>query len=104
MAISPCTRVAASQDKGVTDNRDAAAVLKWRARDQDRYERRAANGASNIKDFNRKVQEGNAEEREAERRRVRGPEYKAGSYLYLIIIDEPPISVTVQGEIEARWR
>ena len=45
--------------KVVTDNRDAAAVLKWAVLEmQDRYELLAANGARNIQDFNRKVQEG----------------------------------------------
>src|SRR5213079_3374318 len=41
--------------KVVTDNRDAAAVLKWAVLEmQDRYELLAANGARNIQDFNRK--------------------------------------------------
>ncbi|HST07133.1 MAG TPA: DNA translocase FtsK 4TM domain-containing protein, partial [Gemmatimonadaceae bacterium] len=40
--------------KVVTDNRDAAAVLKWAVLEmQDRYELLAANGARNIQDFNR---------------------------------------------------
>src|SRR5205814_6290175 len=47
--------------KVVTDNRDAAAVLKWAVLEmQDRYEMLAANGARNIQDFNRKVKEGAA--------------------------------------------
>src|SRR5512133_1147523 len=45
--------------KVVTDNRDAAAVLKWAVLEmQERYEILAANGARNTQDFNRKVQEG----------------------------------------------
>ena len=45
--------------KVVTDNRDAAAVLKWAVLEmQERYEILAANGARNIQDFNRKVLEG----------------------------------------------
>ena len=44
--------------KVVTDNRDAAAVLKWAVLEmQDRYELLAANGTRNIQDFNRKVHE-----------------------------------------------
>src|SRR5689334_18055116 len=45
--------------KVVTDNRDAAAVLKWAVMEmQQRYQLLAENGARNIQDFNRKVQEG----------------------------------------------
>src|SRR6185437_38263 len=41
-----------------TDNRDAAAVLKWAVYElQSRYELLAANNARNIQDFNRKVTE-----------------------------------------------
>src|SRR5438552_17879554 len=44
--------------KVVTDNRDAAAVLKWAVLEmQDRYDLLTANRARNIQDFNRKVQE-----------------------------------------------
>ena len=39
--------------KVVTDNRDAASVLKWAVIEmQERYELLAANGARNIQDFN----------------------------------------------------
>jgi S-DNA-T family DNA segregation ATPase FtsK/SpoIIIE len=54
-----CTTFPHLRHKVVTDNRDAAAVLKWAVLEmQDRYELLAANGARNIQDFNRKVQEG----------------------------------------------
>src|SRR6185503_4723607 len=47
--------------KVVTDNRDAAAVLKWAVLEmQDRYQLLAANGCRNIQDFNRRVQDGAA--------------------------------------------
>src|SRR5205085_2508461 len=45
--------------KVITDNRDAASVLKWAVMEmQDRYELLAANGCRNIQEFNKRVQEG----------------------------------------------
>jgi S-DNA-T family DNA segregation ATPase FtsK/SpoIIIE len=45
--------------KVVTDNRDAAALLKWAVIEmQDRYQLLAANGARNIQEFNQKVRDG----------------------------------------------
>src|SRR6185503_5657376 len=45
--------------KVITDNRDAAAVLKWAVHEmQERYEILAANGCRNIQDFNKRVHEG----------------------------------------------
>jgi S-DNA-T family DNA segregation ATPase FtsK/SpoIIIE len=45
--------------KVVTNNHDAASVLKWAVMEmQRRYELLQANGARNIADFNRKVEEG----------------------------------------------
>ncbi len=47
--------------KVVTDNRDAAALLKWAVMEmQERYQLLAANGARNIQDFNAKVRDGHA--------------------------------------------
>jgi len=47
--------------KVVTDNRDAAALLKWAVLEmQERYQLLAANGARNIQDFNAKVRDGHA--------------------------------------------
>ncbi|HWE41496.1 MAG TPA: DNA translocase FtsK, partial [Gemmatimonadaceae bacterium] len=44
--------------KVITDNRDAAAVLKWAVMEmQERYELLAANGCRNLQDFNRRVQD-----------------------------------------------
>jgi DNA segregation ATPase FtsK/SpoIIIE, S-DNA-T family len=90
--------------KVVTDNRDAAAALKWAVLEmQDRYELLAANGARNIQDFNRKVQEG-AELKNAKRKDVafEDLEYKGGIVPYIVvIIDElADLMMTVQGEIE----
>jgi S-DNA-T family DNA segregation ATPase FtsK/SpoIIIE len=90
--------------KVVTDNRDAAAVLKWAVLEmQDRYELLAANGARNIQDFNRKVQEGQ-QLKNAKRNDVAFEEleYKGGivPYIVLIIDELADLMMTVQGEIE----
>ncbi len=90
--------------KVVTDNRDAAAVLKWAVLEmQDRYELLAANGARNIQDFNRKVQEGQTL-KNAKRNDVafENLEYKGGivPYIVLIIDELADLMMTVQGEIE----
>jgi DNA segregation ATPase FtsK/SpoIIIE, S-DNA-T family len=90
--------------KVVTDNRDAAAVLKWAVLEmQDRYELLAANGARNIQDFNRKVQEG-AKLKNAKRNDVafEDLEYKGGIVPYIVVvIDElADLMMTVQAEVE----
>ena len=90
--------------KVVTDNRDAAAVLKWAVLEmQDRYELLAANGARNIQDFNRKVQEGQ-QLKNVKRADVAFEEleYKGGIVPYIVVvIDElADLMMTVQGEIE----
>lgn len=90
--------------KVVTDNRDAASVLKWAVLEmQDRYELLAANGARNIQDFNRKVTDG------APLRMPKQPdvafentEYAGGvlPYIVLIIDELADLMMTVQAEIE----
>jgi len=90
--------------KVVTDNRDAAAVLKWAVLEmQDRYELLAANGARNIQDFNRKVHDG-VKLKNAKRNDVafEDLEYKGGIVPYVVvIIDElADLMMTVQAEIE----
>jgi S-DNA-T family DNA segregation ATPase FtsK/SpoIIIE len=90
--------------KVVTDNRDAAAVLKWAVYEmQERYELLAANNARNIQDFNRKVTE------KAPLKRPKTPnvafedlEYRDGVLPYIVvIIDElADLMMTVQGEVE----
>jgi S-DNA-T family DNA segregation ATPase FtsK/SpoIIIE len=88
----------------VTDNRDAAAVLRW-ARDtmQERYELLAANGARNIQDFNRKVKDG-AQLRLPKRPDVafENTEYTGGilEYIVLIIDELADLMMTVQAEVE----
>ena len=88
----------------ITDNRDAAAVLKWAVLEmQDRYALLAANGCRNVQDFNRRVQEG------ARLQKPRNPEvafevntYEGGILPYIVvIIDEmADLMMTVQGEVE----
>ncbi|MBA3646349.1 MAG: DNA translocase FtsK [Gemmatimonadaceae bacterium] len=90
--------------KVVTDNRDAAAVLKWAVFEmQERYETLAANGARNIQDFNRKVQEG-VPLKKPKRKDVafENEEYTGGIYPYVVVvIDEmADLMMTVQGEVE----
>jgi len=90
--------------KVVTDNRDAAAVLKWAVYEmQSRYELLAANNARNIQDFNRKVTE------KAPLKKPKTPnvafedlEYKDDVLPYIVvIIDElADLMMTVQGEVE----
>jgi S-DNA-T family DNA segregation ATPase FtsK/SpoIIIE len=90
--------------KVVTDNRDAASVLKWAVLEmQERYELLAANGARNIQDFNRKVHDG-AKLRVPKRPDVafENTEYTGGilPYIVLIIDELADLMMTVQAEIE----
>ncbi len=90
--------------KVVTDNRDAAAVLKWAVLEmEDRYKLLAANGARNIQDFNRKVQEG-AKLSKPKRPDVafENLEYTGGilPYIVLVIDELADLMMTVQGEVE----
>jgi len=90
--------------KVVTDNRDAAAVLKWAVLEmQERYEILAANGARNIQDFNRKVQEGaKLKAPKGQAVALGNPDYLGGVLPYIVvIIDElADLMMTVQGEVE----
>lgn len=90
--------------KVITDNRDAASVLKWAQLEmQDRYELLAANGCRNIQEFNKRVQEGN-ELRLPKRPDVAFEEtkYKGSVLPYIVvIIDEmADLMMTVPGEVE----
>ena len=90
--------------KVVTDNRDAASVLKWAVMEmQERYELLAANGARNIQDFNRKVQDG-VQLRVPKRPDVafENTEYAGGvlPYIVLIIDELADLMMTVQAEVE----
>ncbi|MFN2398438.1 MAG: DNA translocase FtsK 4TM domain-containing protein [Gemmatimonadaceae bacterium] len=88
----------------ITDNRDAAAVLKWAVLEmQERYELLHANGCRNIQDFNRRLQSG-AELKAPKRPDVAFEElaYKGGILPYIVVIvDElADLMMTVQGEVE----
>ncbi len=90
--------------KVVTDNRDAASVLKWAVLEmQERYALLAENGARNIQDFNAKVRAG------AELRKPKDPNvgfedrtYTAGVLPYIVVvIDElADLMMTVAAEVE----
>ena len=90
--------------KVVTDNRDAAAVLKWAVMEmQDRYEILAANACRNLQDFNRRVQDG-VPLKLATKKEVAFEDntYRGGILPYIVvIIDEmADLMMTVQGEVE----
>jgi len=90
--------------KVITDNRDAASVLKWAVLEMnDRYELLAANGCRNIQEFNKRVQDG------ASLKMPKRPDvafedlvYKGGILPYIVvIIDEmADLMMTVQSEVE----
>jgi len=90
--------------KVITDNRDAAAVLKWAVMEmQERYELLAANGCRNLQDFNRRAQEG-APLKHPKRPNVAFEDltYTGGILPYIVVvIDEmADLMMTVQGEVE----
>jgi S-DNA-T family DNA segregation ATPase FtsK/SpoIIIE len=90
--------------KVITDNRDAAAVLKWAVMEmQERYELLAANGCRNLQDFNKRVQEKTP--LKLPRRRdvaFEDSTYRGDILPYIVvIIDEmADLMMTVQGEVE----
>jgi S-DNA-T family DNA segregation ATPase FtsK/SpoIIIE len=90
--------------KVITDNRDAASVLKWAVMEmQERYELLAANMCRNIQEFNKRVQDG-APLKLPKRPDVAFEEttYKGTILPYIVvIIDEmADLMMTVQGEVE----
>jgi S-DNA-T family DNA segregation ATPase FtsK/SpoIIIE len=107
--------------KVVTNNHDAAAVLKWAVFEMNRrYELLQVNGARNLADFNRKVGEGkplrnpprpkptlttvSAEAPDTPPEPVESESYEDGVLPYIVmIIDElADLMMTVQGEVETR--
>jgi S-DNA-T family DNA segregation ATPase FtsK/SpoIIIE len=93
--------------KVVTDNRDAAALLKWAVMEmQDRYQLLAANGARNIQDFNQKVRDGASLRKPKDRQLGEmAPEdmtYKGGILPYVVVvIDElADLMMTCAAEVE----
>jgi DNA segregation ATPase FtsK/SpoIIIE, S-DNA-T family len=90
--------------KVITDNRDAAAVLKWAVMEmQERYEVLAANGCRNLQEFNRRVQD-EVPLKTPRRKDVAFEDnvYRGGILPYIVvIIDEmADLMMTVQGEVE----
>jgi S-DNA-T family DNA segregation ATPase FtsK/SpoIIIE len=90
--------------KVITDNRDAASVLKWAVMEMsERYELLAANMCRNIQEFNKRVQDG-ATLKLPKRPDVAFEEttYKGSILPYIVvIIDEmADLMMTVQGEVE----
>jgi S-DNA-T family DNA segregation ATPase FtsK/SpoIIIE len=90
--------------KVITDNRDAAAVLKWAVYEmQSRYELLAANACRNIQEFNKRVQDG-AKLKMPKSADVafENLEYSGEILPYIVvIIDEmADLMMTVQGEVE----
>jgi len=105
--------------KVVTNNHDAASVLKWAVFEmQRRYELLQANGARNIADFNRKVEEGkplrnpprpkptlttvSAEAADTPPEPPTDDVYSEGILPFIVmVIDElADLMMTVQGEVE----
>src|SRR5678809_1439673 len=90
--------------KVITDNRDAASVLKWAVMEMsERYELLAANMCRNIQEFNKRVQDG-VQLKLPKRPDVAFEEttYKGSILPYIVvIIDEmADLMMTVQGEVE----
>ena len=90
--------------KVITDNRDAASVLKWALIEmQERYELLAANGCRNVQEFNHRLREG-ATLQTPQKPDVAFEErtYRRGVLPYIVVvIDElADLMMTVQGEIE----
>ena len=95
--------------KVITDNRDAAAVLKWAVLEMnERYQLLAENGCRNLQDFNVRVQKHEKGEGPA-LRMPKSPDvafevrdYKGGILPYIVVvIDEmADLMMTVQAEVE----
>lgn len=88
--------------KVVTDNSDAATLLKWAKHEMaDRYRLLAANGVRNIQEFNRKVRDGASLVRPPDSP-LGGTAYDGGPLPYIVVvIDElADLMMTVQAEVE----
>ena len=95
--------------KVITDNRDAATVLKWAVMEmQDRYRLLEANACRNLQEFNKRVQQ-HAVGEGAALQRPKAPDvafedrtYVGGILPYIVVvIDEmADLMMTVQGEVE----
>ena len=102
--LSVYDRLPHLRHKVITDNRDAAAVLKWAVMEMnERYELLAANGCRNVQDFNKRVHEG-APLKGIKHSDVglENPPYRGEVVPYIVVvIDEmADLMMTVQGEVE----
>jgi S-DNA-T family DNA segregation ATPase FtsK/SpoIIIE len=90
--------------KVITDNRDAAAVLKWAVMEMnERYELLAANGCRNVQDFNKRVHDGSPLKLpKRENVAFEDLTYRGDVVPYIVVvIDEmADLMMTVQGEVE----
>ncbi|MBM3907869.1 MAG: DNA translocase FtsK [Gemmatimonadetes bacterium] len=90
--------------KVVTDNRDAASMLKWAVLEmQERYQLLAANGARNIQDFNQKVRDGQRMLKPKDPNvAFEDREYKGNVLPYIVVvIDElADLMMTCAAEVE----
>ena len=90
----------------VTDNNDAAAVLKWAVLEMERrYALLSVNGVRNLQDFNKRLEQGvtmRASEAEGEEGDPDRWLYRGGELPYIVvIIDElADLMMTVQGDVE----
>ena len=90
----------------VTDNNDAAAVLKWAVLEMERrYALLSANGVRNLQDFNKRLESGQMMRAIDPSGDEGDPDrwiYQAGPLPYIVlIIDElADLMMTVQGEVE----
>ena len=90
----------------VTDNNDAAAVLKWAVIEMERrYQLLSANGVRNLNDFNARVDSGHLMRSPDPEGEEGDPDrwlYRGGRLPYIVvIIDElADLMMTVQGEVE----
>ncbi len=90
--------------KVITDNRDAASVLKWAVLEmQDRYALLARNGCRNVQDFNKRVLAGMSLKAapttgaDSEDRPYKGTILP---YIVVVIDEMADLMMTVQGEVE----
>ena len=95
--------------KVITDNRDAASVLKWAVLEmQDRYRLLEANACRNLQEFNKRVQNHDSGDGQALQKpktadvAFEDRTYTGGVLPYIVvIIDEmADLMMTVQGEVE----
>lgn len=85
----------------VTDNDDAATVLKWLVYEMERrYEWLSANGCRNLKEYNRRIEKGSV---------IRAPKGEGGEeipepetlpYVVLIVDELADLMMTVQSDVE----